>query len=113
MRTISKKYTPVKDNSVCNNIKTHLYYDKGGMNYFTGKVEKRGIYLSITPVKRSEFNGGVSEVTTAFTGTKVLLEEKSRFSQKLYDFEPSTEQENALLDHVLNQNGISKELLTK
>jgi hypothetical protein len=55
-----------------------VYYNEGGMNYFAGQVEKRGYYLSVTPV---ELGDGWKRYT-AFSGTKVLLDEVKRFSQK-------------------------------
>ena len=59
-------------------IRTEVYYNVGGMNYFSGSSMKRGYYLSATPV-RSE--GNFTSVT-AFSGTCELLLETQRFSQR-------------------------------
>lgn len=62
-----------------NTLEFSLYYDKGGMNYFTSSVERRGYYLSVKPV--SIGNGFVE--STAFRGIKAFVgEEVSRVSKK-------------------------------
>lgn len=54
-----KKYIEVKENSAkVTHLKIELYYDLGGMNYFTGRAENRGYYLSVTPVERGMRDGG-------------------------------------------------------
>lgn len=66
-----------------NNLKVELYYHKGGYNYFTYKNEKRGYYLSISPVYRRESTPGITlESYCAFSGIKVLLLEVQRKSNK-------------------------------
>ena len=59
-------------------IKLYTYYKKDSMNYFTGRTEARGYYLSVTPVERARG----FESFTAFTGFKVLLKEVTRASKK-------------------------------
>ena len=59
-------------------IKIETYYHKDTMNYFTGRSEVRGYYLSVTPVERARG----FESFTAFTGFKVLLKEVTRASKK-------------------------------
>lgn len=58
---------------------THLnvsvFYDKGGPNYFSGGSNRRGYYVSVTPVKKE--NGCVSY--TLFTGVKLFISETSRY----------------------------------
>lgn len=67
------------------NLKTEVYYHKGGMNYFTGNNEPRGYYISCTPVN-IERNGLIKiESFTAFTGRKKLLIEVQRKSDKMYN----------------------------
>jgi hypothetical protein len=84
-------------------IEVRLDYDLGGMNYFTGSVEPRGIYLCATPVTKSE--GWRS--FTAFAGTKVLYKELKRFSQKVLDECQPTQQEiDDLVNHVLAKNNL-------
>lgn len=79
-----KKY--IKVNNIGNKIKaTHLkvelYYDLGGMNYFTGNGESRGYYLSISPVERGE----IFESYTGFTGIKKCIKQVKRKSNKAYN----------------------------
>ena len=66
-------------------LKTEVYYSLGGMNYFTSKNEPRGYYVSVSPVQREEReNGIIIESFTAFSGTKMLLLETKRKSDKAY-----------------------------
>jgi len=50
-------------------LEVEVYYDEGGMSYFTGSVNKRGYYLAVQPVK---LDGGFRSIT-AFSGTKALV----------------------------------------
>jgi hypothetical protein len=59
-------------------LEIEVYYDEGGMSYFTGSVNKRGYYLAVQPVK---LYGGFRSIT-AFSGTKALVEESKRFSAR-------------------------------
>jgi len=77
-----KKYELVKDDL---NIKTEVYYNKGGMNYFTSRNEERGYYLSISPVRRTYTGNIVTEIYTAFTGVKVLILPVKRQGDKSYN----------------------------
>ena len=45
-------------------LKVRVYYDKGGMNYFTSQVKRRGYYVMVTPIEKE----GDFEVTRAFSG---------------------------------------------
>jgi hypothetical protein len=66
-------------------LKIEVYYNKGGMNYFSGKVEARGYYLSVSPVERQQQNNSiVIESWAAFSGTKVLIKEVTRKSEKAF-----------------------------
>jgi hypothetical protein len=63
-------------------IKTEIYYTKGGYN------TKRGFYLSVQPIERSEHKiadgkAYVIESYKAFTGYYTLLYEATRKSAKL------------------------------
>jgi len=107
MRTISKNYIPISSNINFNYLKVHTYYDLGGMNYFSGNVKKRGIYLSVTPVQRNTHKDGhTSEVTTAYTGVKYLMIEVSRWSKKLNQYTPKNNELEACIKHVASNNGI-------
>ena len=88
-----------------NALVIEVYYDKGGMNYFTYKVERRGYYLSVRPVLQSK--GLVSY--TSFSGTKVLLKEVSRKSAKA-EAEAEEIAKGKIADlvaSVCNRNGIA------
>jgi hypothetical protein len=105
--SISKKYLEVLPNDKnITHLKVELYYDLGGMNYFSGSVEGRGIKLSVSPVQRSEReNGIVMESYTAFSGFKKLLKEMARFNQKTCNtFVLSETEEEEIIKVVLNHN---------
>lgn len=68
----------VTDDSRWNQVTVEITYSLGGMNYFTGKNEKRGYYFSITPEKVER---GFRSYTS-FTGTKTCLVEVKRKSKK-------------------------------
>lgn len=87
-------------------LEVEVYYDEGGMSYFTGGVNKRGYYLAVQPVK---LDGGFRSIT-AFSGTKALVEETKRFSaRKLQEVALQAMQSpiyRTLLDHVLAKGNI-------
>ena len=95
-------------------LKVELYYSKGGMNYFTSQNERRGLYLSVSPVSRTlHEGGGVSERYTAFSGVKQHVLEMSRANQKTLDnfvIDETLKQE--LIKHVCEKNGITLKELT-
>lgn len=62
-------------------LEVNVYYDKGGMNYFNGRAEARGFYLSVTPVKKER--GCVSMVLGS--GYKKLISIVNRYSEKQHD----------------------------
>ena len=104
-----KEYLELKGNAKnCTHLKVEVYYDLGGMNYFTGRGERRGYYLSVCPVERTERNGFISEGYTAFTGNKVLLKEVPRKSKKaeLEAYRTAEEVNNYYIDKVLKKNGL-------
>lgn len=59
-------------------LKLVISYNKGGVNYWTYKNEKRGYYVSVTPVTRGEN----FESAYLFSGYKFLTAETSRYSEK-------------------------------
>ena len=65
----------------CNVVDVEAYYSLGGMNYFTGRAEPRGYWVSIQPLKVE----GYCTSFTAFSGIKCFLKEAKRFSQKVLD----------------------------
>lgn len=80
-----KKYFETNQVPDSTHIKVELFYSKGGYNYFTGKEEKRGMYISFTPVSREERDGYSMESFVAFSGVKFLVKEMKRKSQKAID----------------------------
>ena len=87
-------------------VEIEVYYDEGGLSYFTGGVNKRGYYLAVQPVK---LDGGFRSIT-AFSGMKALVEETKRFSaRKLQEVALQALQlpvYRSLLDHVLAKGNI-------
>ncbi|MEA1972389.1 MAG: hypothetical protein U9N34_03720 [Candidatus Cloacimonadota bacterium] len=81
-----------------------IYYDKGGMNYFSTREERRGLYLSVTPIKRE----GHWTSYRGFSGTKMLVKPMKRYSRKQLDnFEPNQEDIDRILENVLNKNNLT------
>lgn len=96
------KELPILNNKA-NVLEVTLYYTKGGMNYFTGNNEKRGLYLSVTPIEKGEFSRGFS----AFSGVKKHVKEMTRFNQKvLVDFVPNEADVEQLINHVIQKNNL-------
>lgn len=62
--------------------KVTLSYSLGGINYFTGDHNRRGIYLAVTPVTVSGDGVFSSESSVMFSGLKMLVKELKRFSKK-------------------------------
>lgn len=95
-------------------LKVELYYSLGGMNYFAGVNEARGLFLSVTPVSRTTYEGGgSSESYTAFSGVKKHVLDMKRMSQKTLDtFKIDEVLRTRLINHVCEKNGITlKELV--
>lgn len=92
---------PTRD---ANTLEIEVYYSLGGMNYFTGRNEPRGYYLSVTPAMRSEHCISY----TSFTGTKILLKEVKRQSAKAEAEAEEIAKGKAadLIVYVCNRNGI-------
>lgn len=82
-KSILKFYLPIKEGittpfkSTTNAVEISLYYSKGGMNYFTGRVETRGYYAAVSPVERK----GNMITLTAFSGGKRCVVPVSRQSK--------------------------------
>lgn len=90
-----------------NNLKIKIYYDLGGYNMFTHTPKKRGYYISVTPVERSERNGVKMESITAFTGYSELLQECSRKSKKAEAaaIEKAPYYEKMIIEYICKNNG--------
>jgi len=98
-------------------IALSVYYSKGGINYATYRTEKRGIYISASPIKVEETGtpGLIVRSFMAFTGIKQLVEETKRKNDKQTDalFAEAVEDYKAkrgpawiLVNHVLESNGL-------
>jgi hypothetical protein len=82
-----KKYFKVND-SGNKFVKFQVVYSKGGMNYFNGKVEKRGYWVSVSVINQEIINGITIEsvvLCSAAAGFKRFLLEVKRDSQKSFD----------------------------
>ena len=92
-------------------LKFEVDYQKGGMNYWNGSNEKRGYYLCVRIVERSKSDstGFVSESFMMFSGTKKLLMEVGRQSEKKYKecIELSKLHEQELKDYILKKELVS------
>lgn len=98
-----KKYLSIDGNGV-NCLKIEVYYHLGGINYFTCKEEKRGYYLSISPIDKR----GNTESYTAFSGIKILLLEVKRKSNKSYNeaLKLSKDLEEKYIKYVCDRNNL-------
>lgn len=100
-----KKYLKLAENSrKSTDLEIHVYYSKGGMNYFTSQNESRGYYLSVTPVER--WRGMIGYV--AFSGLKRCIKEVGRKSAKAEAEAEriAPEYEQDLINRVLQKNGL-------
>ena len=60
-----------------------VYYEQGGMNYFSGSVKPRGYYILVKPIDRVQREGYFTESMSLFgAGGYQLIEEANRYSQK-------------------------------
>ena len=79
-----KAYLPYP-NASGEEMQIEVYYSLGGMNYWSGKVDPRGLWLSFTPVRRSKSRTGLSSVTSRVgdpRGKRFLLKEMKRKNAK-------------------------------
>lgn len=97
-----------EDGNTKNVVRVEVGYNEGGMNYFNYKEEKRGLYLSVSPLEIEKSGGCICTKYTGFSGVKVLIKEMKRFSQKqLNECMPEQEIVQRLLDSVCTQQGIT------
>ena len=101
-----KKFIATKTENVF--VKVETYYNLGGMNYFTYKVELRGYYLSVTPVERINRGSYIMESYTAFSGYKMLLKEVKRKSKKaeMEAEQIAADEMQRIIDQVLMEQGL-------
>lgn len=93
----------ITSNDKNNKIVTEIYYSKGGENYFTSKVERRGYYFSITPEEHKD--GCISY--TGFSGVKTCILEVERKSKSAYEKAKAMfdNYENKYLKNFCNEKG--------
>lgn len=104
--TITKEYLEIGGLT----LKIEFYYSMGGMNYFTSRTERRGYYLSVSPVEigRDE-NGRIrSESYMGFSGIKECILEVKRKSKKseLEAEKHFSESRKKLVNHILEKNNL-------
>ena len=59
-------------------LEVSVFYSLGGMNYFSGRVEPRGYWVSVQPMTKTRMCMSYE----GFTGVKGLIAKTHRFSQK-------------------------------
>lgn len=97
--------------SYSQDLKITVYYDKGGMNYLNGRVEKRGFYMSVQPVTRKQDSPGIqTESFMVFSGLRMFLLEAKRYSDKKFEeaLKIAGEQEADLIASVVAKEGLAK-----
>lgn len=107
-------YIPLPLNDMkATHLKVEVYYNLGGFNAFTYKEEKRGYYLSVSPVEKRSRDGYSYESYTAFTGRKLLIKEVKRKSEKamLTAIEQANALQRELIEYVCGQNGLEMPVL--
>ena len=99
---IKTEYLPLsKENHF---LRVDLYYSLGGYNVFTYKEERRGYYMSVSPVEKSRG----FETYIAISGTKYCMFEVARKTKKQAE-RALVEYENVksmLVNHVLENQGL-------
>lgn len=84
-----------------------VFYDLGGMSFLSGRTSRRGYYLSVRPVEVSRNEAGhiMTESSTLFNGTKMLLVEVNRQSKKAEAeaLKKAEENKERLVESVMNE----------
>ncbi|MBY7902375.1 hypothetical protein KW459_15815 [Vibrio fluvialis] len=97
-----------EDGTQSNIVRVEVFFNNGGMNYFTYKEESKGLYVSVTPLEITKRGGSICTSYTGFSGIKSLVKELNRFSQKqVAECTPDVETVQRLLDHVCQKNRIA------
>ena len=107
MEIIKSYYIPVESsNRDENNLKIEVYYDLGKYDYYTHKSNKRGYYVSVTPVTRCKRDNYFTEISTVFVGYKYCLKEVSRKTNKAtQEALELSENINWLIEHICDEYG--------
>ena len=102
---ILKEYK-VLNNSQFNLLRVSLSYNIGGMNYWTGTSQQRGLDLHVTPLFKSE--NSIRYI--GFSGTKMFVLPMGRFNQKTLDtFEVPQEKLDLVFNKVVKEHDLKLE----
>lgn len=103
-----KMYMKVKGSDT-RKIKIETYYYKGGTNWFNGKIDERGYYLSARPIEKTEKNRCTLENYSS--GYKMLVKAVARASKKQEDEADKQALQciNVLVDKICAENNIEIE----
>lgn len=91
-------------------VEVKVDYRLGGMNYFTGNLVERGIYLSVTPVRINKSSCGkyTTRLYTAFTGIVQVLKFMTRFNNNVFDnLHPDEELIEKMVKIVAQKNNLT------
>ena len=110
---INEKFIPLKENGQRRtHIKIEVGYSLGGHNWATGKIEKRGYYVYVTPIARYfHENGCYSESYTGFSGVKQCVKECQRRGKKAAAeaIQNADAIQSQLVEYVCKTNGLEIE----
>lgn len=103
-----KMYMNVKGSNT-RKIKIETYYYKGGTNWFTGKIDERGYYLSARLVEKTEKNR--CTLKSYSSGYKMPIKTVTRASKKQEDEADKQALQciNILVDKICAENNIETE----
>jgi len=77
---MSKIRLPVQETENATHLEVEVYYDKGGVNWYSGREEARGIYVRVGPIAIR--NGFESFLVGDNCGRKKFLEGAKRLNRK-------------------------------
>lgn len=103
-----KMYIKVKGSDT-KKIKIETYYYKGGTNWFTGKINERGYYLSARLIEMTEEYECV--LNSYSSVRKMLIKAVTRASKKQEDEadKQALQYVNILVDKICAENNIETE----
>ena len=85
MTEIYSKLPKVIDRDL-DELRISVDYEKGGYSYFSGEMNRRGIYVYIKPIHRAKGMISTRLLSDTYSnGYKVFIKELSRKSQKQID----------------------------
>jgi len=74
------------DEATGQDYEAKVFWDAGGMSFATYKMVTRGFHLLVHPISvKMEGGREVSKTVKSFSGYRMLVEERGRFSQKALD----------------------------